>query len=90
MKNNVYPAGSLFEPQQTGNGAAGDADWPAVGFVDFAHGDYKLAPSSKYKARGTDGKDLGVDIDGLGAALRRAQPTRASIARNSTSVQNAR
>jgi hypothetical protein len=73
MKNNAYPAGSLFEPQQTGTGGAGDADWPAVGFVDFAQGDYRLAASSKYKVRGTDGKDLGADLDELRTALKRSQ-----------------
>ena len=51
MKKNAYPAGSLFEPRQTGTGGAGDADWAAVGFVDSAQGDYRLVPSSKYKAR---------------------------------------
>ncbi len=65
MKRNAYPPGSLFEPKQTGNGAYGDADWPAVGFADYAGGDYRLAPASKYKGLGTDGKDLGVDMDAL-------------------------
>ncbi len=37
----------------------------AVGFVDFAGGDYRLTASSPYKALGTDGKDLGADIDSI-------------------------
>ena len=63
------PRGSIFEGKQTGDGQAGDADWPAVGFVDYTQGDYHLAPTSKYRALGTDGKDLGVDMDALNEAL---------------------
>lgn len=69
MQRNTCPPGSLFEPQQTGSGAYGDADWPAVGFVDFAGGDYRLTPTSKYQGIGTDGKGLGVDMDSLNAVL---------------------
>jgi hypothetical protein len=36
--------------------------------VDFAKGNYALAPSSRYKNAGTDGKDIGADIAGLNAA----------------------
>ena len=68
-ERNTYPRGSLFEPAQTGSGAYGDADWPAVGFADYAGGDYRLTPTSRYKEAGTDGKDMGVDMDALGAAL---------------------
>jgi hypothetical protein len=32
-------------------------------------GNYELLPSSPYKYKGTDGKDLGADIAGLNAAL---------------------
>lgn len=39
-----------------------------VGFVDFAGGNYRLAASSPYKNAGTDGKDLGADIDAIAAA----------------------
>jgi len=35
-----------------------------VGFVDLAGGNYRLAGNSPYKAAGTDGKDIGADIDG--------------------------
>ena len=64
---------SLYEPKQTADGKSGDADWPAVGFVDYAGGDYHLTATSKYKALGTDGKDLGVDMDALNAALKLAR-----------------
>jgi hypothetical protein len=68
----TYPVGTLFEPKQTGNGAYGDADWPAVGFVNFASGDYRLTSASRYKGLGTDGKDLGADMDAIDTALKKA------------------
>src|SRR5437588_11795509 len=39
-----------------------------VGFVNYAGGDYRLAASSPYKNAGTDGKDVGADIDAINAA----------------------
>ena len=72
MNNKAYPAGSLFEPKQMGSGGSGDADWPAVGFADDARGDFRLSAASKYKGLGTDGKDLGADMDALSAALKGA------------------
>lgn len=65
LKKNAYPEGTLLEARQTGEGKYGDADWPAVGFVDAAHGDYRLGPTSKYKGMATDGKDLGADMGAL-------------------------
>jgi hypothetical protein len=38
-------------------------------FVDWKRGDYRLAATSRYKGRGTDGKDIGCDIEALEAAL---------------------
>ncbi|HEV8658044.1 MAG TPA: fibronectin type III domain-containing protein [Thermoanaerobaculia bacterium] len=52
-----YPAGNYF-PATMAN----------VGFVDFAGANYRLAPTSPYKNLGTDGKDIGVDMDALEAA----------------------
>jgi hypothetical protein len=52
-----YPASTLFSPS-----------WGAVKFMNFASGNYALAPSSSYKNAGTDGKDIGADIAGLNAA----------------------
>jgi hypothetical protein len=43
-----------------------------AGFVNYNNangGNYELQPSSPYKNKGTDGKDLGADIVGLNAAL---------------------
>ena len=39
-----------------------------VGFVDRAGGDYRLASGSPYKGQGTDGQDLGADIDAVDLA----------------------
>ena len=49
-----YPAGNLFP-----------TDIAAVQFVDYSGGNLRLAASSPYKGAGTDGKDLGADIDSL-------------------------
>ncbi len=43
----------------------------AVGFVNFNNGnggDYRLQPNSPLKNRGTDGKDLGADVNAVNAA----------------------
>jgi len=58
------------------------AKWPSGNYfpasatnVDFANyndgigGDYHLQASSPYKNKGTDGKDLGADIDALNSAI---------------------
>ncbi|HKE56776.1 MAG TPA: hypothetical protein VKB46_08745 [Pyrinomonadaceae bacterium] len=42
----------------------------AVGFVDPAKGNYQLSPSSPYKGKASDGKDPGVDMAALLAALK--------------------
>src|SRR5262247_3881065 len=36
-----------------------------VNFVDLAGGDYRLSPTSPYKNAGTDGKDVGCDLNAL-------------------------
>ena len=43
----------------------GNPGWDAVRFLDFAHADYRLAPNSRYRGQGTDGKDLGADIGAI-------------------------
>ncbi|MEO6040200.1 MAG: T9SS type A sorting domain-containing protein, partial [Saprospiraceae bacterium] len=52
-----YPSGNYFP-----------ANIAAVGFVNYAAGDYHLLASSPYKHLGTDGKDLGADIDSIAIA----------------------
>jgi hypothetical protein len=49
-----YPTGNYFPKDIT-----------AVGFVNYAGGDYHLTPASPYKRLGSDGKDLGADIDSI-------------------------
>ena len=36
-----------------------------MGFADYPGGDYRLTRASKYRGLGSDGKDLGVDMDAL-------------------------
>ncbi|MDQ3142534.1 MAG: T9SS type A sorting domain-containing protein [Bacteroidota bacterium] len=49
-----FPVGNFFP-----------ANIAAVGFVNYAAGDFRLLPSSIYNNAGTDGKDLGADIDSI-------------------------
>jgi hypothetical protein len=52
--------------------ASDNFTWPltmeAVGFVDLAGGNYRLASSSPFKGRATDGSDVGCNIDALADA----------------------
>jgi len=50
-----YPAGNFFPSV---------ASWQA-GFVNYASRDYRLLAGSPYKNAGTDGTDLGANIDGI-------------------------
>jgi len=55
----AYP-GNFFPPS-----------WNSVGLVSYSgglRGDYHLAPTSPYRNAGTDGADLGANIDAVGAA----------------------
>lgn len=62
--------------------AYGKKEWPAENFfpsssdaMKFANynggsgGDYRLQPSSPYKGKGIDGKDLGADVEAIRAAI---------------------
>jgi hypothetical protein len=56
-----YPAGNYFP-----------ASASAVGFVNYDNGiggDYHLQASSPYKNAGSDGKDLGADMNALNIAI---------------------
>jgi hypothetical protein len=53
-----YPAGNFFP-----------ATLDDVGFVDMASGDYRLAPSSKYVGKATDGTDVGADVAKLDSLM---------------------
>ena len=52
-----YPAGNFFPSM---------AQWQGA-FVDFANGNYRLAPGSAFANAATDGTDLGADIDAVNA-----------------------
>jgi hypothetical protein len=54
----VYPSGNFFP-----------ASLNEVGFVDLSGGNYRLSASSPYKGAGTDGKDIGANIDAIVAAI---------------------
>ena len=49
-----YPTGNYFP-----------STIASAGFNDYAGGDYRLKSGSPFKNRGTDGKDLGADIDSI-------------------------
>lgn len=49
-----YPTGNYFP-----------ASTAAVGFANYSSGDYHLVSTSQYINLGTDGKDLGADIDSI-------------------------
>jgi hypothetical protein len=54
----LYPPDNFFPPT-----------YDAVGFVDRAGGNYRLAPDSPLAGMGQGGTDVGADIDALEAAL---------------------
>jgi PKD repeat protein len=50
-------------------------------FVNYSGGDYRLASTSLYRAKGTDGKDIGADIAAVNSAIgggTAAEPSNAS------------
>jgi hypothetical protein len=49
-----YPAGNFFPSSMND-----------VGFVNYPGGDYRLESESPYKNAGTDGRDIGANIDGI-------------------------
>lgn len=53
----TYPVGNFFP-----------ADLNSVGFVDHLAGNYRLSAASPYRNAGTDGRDIGADIDAMTAA----------------------
>jgi hypothetical protein len=53
-----YPFGNYFPPTAA-----------PVDFVNYSGGDYHLQSNRPYKNAGTDGKDLGADVDALRLAI---------------------
>lgn len=43
-------------------------DWETVAFMDMGNNNYRLSSTSPYKGAGTDGKDVGADIDAVSNA----------------------
>lgn len=74
IRRNVIAGGNaaLYPP---------DNDFPAsldeVGFVDRANGNYRLSASSRFRRTGTGGRDPGVDVDALTAAIFGSRPVAA-------------
>jgi hypothetical protein len=56
--SHIYPSGNFFPSNVS-----------QVGFVDYNGSNYRLSASSPYKNAGTDGKDIGADIDAIEAAI---------------------
>jgi len=71
---NAIIAGGPYSDHYTGLNCFFPSNVSAVNFVNYSGGDYHLASNSPYKNAGTDGKDLGADIDALTAALGGTQP----------------
>jgi hypothetical protein len=70
--NLMVGAPSKYDQSAWPSGTLLAADPSNVGFVKYNDGNggnYELQPSSPYKNKGTDGKDLGADIAGLNEAL---------------------
>jgi hypothetical protein len=62
-KMSDYPPDNFFSPSLD-----------AVRFADRSRGDYRLATLSPYRRAGTDGRDIGAELDVLAPALRQASP----------------
>jgi hypothetical protein len=69
--NAIMATPGAFPPSKWPSSNYFPADANAVQFVNYKNangGDYHLSPSSPYKNAGSDGKDLGADIDAILAA----------------------
>ena len=65
VSGNVLAGGSASK-YPTGNFFPTTATWPSL-FAGYSAGDYHLAASSGFLNAGTDGDDLGADIDAINA-----------------------
>ncbi len=74
MRGNVLITGRLdpYRPNCSNPYPAGNAcpsNEAAVGFIDAARGNFRLAAASQYLRKASDGSDPGVNVDVLEAAL---------------------
>lgn len=72
--HNVLGDGVGAMPPQNNQFPSTNNHFPSAGtlaadFVDWPNGNFRLKPSSPYKGAASDGKDPGVDMDRLAAAL---------------------
>jgi hypothetical protein len=70
--NALIATSSVYPPSKWPNGNFFPASATAVQFVNYNNangGDYHLLSSSPYKNAGTDGRDLGADIDLINATI---------------------
>jgi hypothetical protein len=70
--NAIIDPPTLASPATWPSGNFFPATTAAVQFVNYNGGnggDYHLQPSSPYKNRGNDGKDLGADVDAIASAI---------------------
>ena len=79
-------AGGTASRYPTGNYFPSVAAWQA-GFVNYAGGDYHLLATSPYKNAGTDGLDLGANIDLINEYAAMAISGNATVAVGSNAVQ---
>lgn len=76
--SSVYPGGNFWA-----------SNLAAVGFVDYTGGNYRLTPSSPYRNAGTDGKDLGADIDTIEASIKGGSSGVSLVAPTNLTIINA-
>lgn len=73
FNKNVFIDPGQHQSQYTTYAPTSSNYWPAsasaVGFVDYANHNYRLASNSSYKSQASDGKDIGADIDAIEAAI---------------------
>jgi len=70
--NAIIDPPALASPANWPSGNFFPATTAAVQFVNYNGGnggDYHLQPSSPYKNRGSDGKDIGADVDAIDSAI---------------------
>jgi hypothetical protein len=68
-RNAMIATPSAYPPSTWPSGNFFPATMSAVQFVNYSGRNYQLEPSSPYKGKGSDGKDLGADVSAINAAI---------------------